>query len=329
VAQTTVFGDILPSQQAAIIEELKKRGEYVAMVGNDASDVPAMRAAKMGIALKNSAQAALAHTDIILLANSMRALPLVVTTGQRMVNSVLDTLKLNLSQVGMILVMVILMWLFKFDHFPIYSAQIGVVGLFAVIIPNIILSAWSTAGRLTAKDLWDRLIRFIVPAGVTMGILAIVVFKIFWSYLPLAHFPPEVLRNLQVADSQLFYAQLGVTWALLFAGWLLIFFLLPPTPFWSGGAPLRGDKRVFGMVAFSVMAFLTVPLVPFFSKSLYVTWLPNVTDYLMVAVMVFIWMIGLKAVWRLNLTAPLSNLLVKMMPGTKRKATNQQAEMKD
>lgn len=320
VAETTVFGNILPSQQALIIEELKKRGEYVAMVGNDAGDVPAMRKANMGIALKNSTQAALAYTDIILLANSMKALPLVVTTGQRMVNSVLDTLKLNLSQVGLILVMVVLWWLFKLDHFPIYSAQIGVVGIFAVIIPNIILSAWSTAGRLTARDLWDRLIRFIVPAGVTMGILAIGVFDIFWSYLPPADFPLEVLRNLQVADSQVFYAQLGVTWALLFAGWLLIFFLLPPAAFWSGGAPLRGDRRVFGLVAFSVLAFLTVPIVPFFSKSLYMTWLPRTTDYLIVAVTVLIWMMAVKAVWRLNLTAPLSNLLVSMMPGVKRKA---------
>ena len=68
------------------------------MVGSDTVDVPAMRQANLRVALRNSAQAALKLTDIVLLEDSLSALPHVMLTGQRLVNGILDVLRLYLSQ---------------------------------------------------------------------------------------------------------------------------------------------------------------------------------------------------------------------------------------
>jgi len=85
------------------------------MVGNDPVDVPAMRQADLRLATKGGSQVALMQTDIVLLKNSIEALPSVLTTGQRLVKSVLDTFKLYLSHVlSQILMIVIVLVLNRF-----------------------------------------------------------------------------------------------------------------------------------------------------------------------------------------------------------------------
>ena len=97
IQEAMVFSDLTPAQKSDIVQELQRQGEYVAMLGDKVSDVPAMRQAYFRLALRSSAQAALALTDVVLLKDSLEELPSILTTGQRMVNSVLDTFKLYLS----------------------------------------------------------------------------------------------------------------------------------------------------------------------------------------------------------------------------------------
>lgn len=310
VSKTTVFGNLSPSQQAIIIQSLRSQGESVAMVGNDAGDVPAMRQADVRLAMRSGAQAALMQTDIVLLRDSMDALPSVLTTGQRLVSGVLDTFNLYLSQVIMQLIMILAVLILGIGHFPFYSTQGSVLSAFTIAIPNIVLSAWSAAGRLNAVEIRRRLARFIFPSAITMVILAFGVYALFQNRPLTGSFPAWFIEYQEITDLRLFYAQMAVTTALLLAGWLRVIFLQPPTRFWTGGAPLRGDRRVVGLVGFSAGLFLALSSIPLLQKLLYITWLPSIADYLLVAVLVIVWAVVLRAIWRLRLMAPLISFFV-------------------
>ncbi len=311
VKEKTVFGALSPSQQTQIIQVLKKQGEYVAMVGNDPGDVPAMRQADLSLATKSGSQVALMQTDIVLLKASIEALPSVFVTGQRLVNSILDTFKLYLSQVLSQILMILFVLVLNRGVFPYTSTQGGIINVFAITIPNIVLSAWSASGRLTGPEMRRLLIRFIFPIGFTLPLLAFGVFSVFLNRIPPSEFSNLVTSHSAVDDAGLFYAQLAVTYALLFAGWLRLFFLQPPSKLWVGGAPLRGDRRVVGMVIFTITVFVLFFSIPLFQELLTMTWLPYLQDYLLVTLCTLVWAVTVSVIWRFRLIEPIANLFAQ------------------
>jgi hypothetical protein len=159
-----------------------------------------------------------------------------------------------------------------------------VISAFTIAVPNIFLSVWASTGRITGAIIRRRLARFIAPAALTGAALAWVVYALF-------------MYRTQDRD----YAQLAVTCALLFAGWLRVLFVSPPAPFWVGGAPLRGDRRVIGLVTGSVLLFLGIMAVPLFRDLLRFAWWLSLADYLLVTLAVVIWAFILRTIWRTRL----------------------------
>ncbi|MFC2025878.1 hypothetical protein ACFLUC_01655, partial [Chloroflexota bacterium] len=311
VTENTIFGDLTPSGEARIIQELRDQNEYIAIVGNDIGDVPAMRQADLRMATKSGTQAAIMLSDIILLEETLSTLPSVLRTGQRLVNGVLDTFKLWLSHVVSILLMILVILLLRLRLFPYQPVHGSLIAVFTITFPSILMSAWSAAGRLTEQEMRRRLVHFIVPTAITTTILAFTVYYVFWNRTPTPVFYDWVTEQLNFANVQIFYAELAVTYALLIAGWLRLFFLQPPSKVWVGGAPLRGDKRLYSLVALMVALFVLILSVPIFQVWLKVTWLPYLTDYLIVALFVTIWTISLSVIWRLRLIETVTNIFAR------------------
>lgn len=304
VRETTIFGDLSPAQKAKIIRTLQAQGKFIAMVGHRTGDVPAMRQADLRIALKSGSQAAVMLTDIVLLEDSMRALPTILGMGQRLIGGVLDTFKLYLSQVFSQLLLIFYLLVFALDRFPYHPTQSGVINAFTIAIPNILLALWSAGGRRTEKNMKRQLAHFIIPTAISLSLLVWGVYALFSNRVPGASFPPqELVKSLKLTNPQPFYAELAVTYSLLFAGWLRVLFLQPPMPFWVGGAPLRGDRRVFGLVLASIGVYVLVMIFPLLPLQawLRITWLPSLRDYLLVGGVAAIWAIVLRAIWRFRL----------------------------
>jgi Cu2+-exporting ATPase len=65
------IADVLPAQKAEFVQELRRQGHLVAMVGDGINDSPALSYADVGIAMKHGAQVAHESANIVLMEDSL------------------------------------------------------------------------------------------------------------------------------------------------------------------------------------------------------------------------------------------------------------------
>ncbi len=70
-----VYAGVRPTGKAAIVDELRRSGKRIAMVGDGINDAPALAAADLGIALGSGTDIAAAAADVTLLRGGIGALP--------------------------------------------------------------------------------------------------------------------------------------------------------------------------------------------------------------------------------------------------------------
>lgn len=94
---TTVFAKVSPSQKAAIIEALHRKGHVVGFMGDGINDGPALKAADVGISVDSAVDIAKETADIILLEKSLAVLGDGVIEGRKVFGNITKYIKMGAS----------------------------------------------------------------------------------------------------------------------------------------------------------------------------------------------------------------------------------------
>ncbi len=258
-ADHSLFGGLTPLQVGELVRALRLRGEVVTVVGDGVGDLPALTEANLAVAQPASTQAALGLADIVLLDNSPGALLKVLEQGQGIVRGLLDVIRLNLTMVLCSALLIIAVRTLT-TGFPYVAGQGSVIGVLTVTIPSLALSLWSRPGAVSRANYSRILLRFVLPAGVSLSVAALIVYEV-------------VLQT----SGRVAYAQLAVTHTLIFAGLLV-------------SVVLRRDRRTARLAAVLASLFLLLPLVPYARRQFRLDWLQP-GGYLLVAAVVLGWLL--------------------------------------
>ena len=288
--ETTIFGRITPHQKELLISALCSQQHYVAMIGDGVNDVLSLKQAHLGIAMESGCQATRGIADLVLLRDSFAALPLAFAEGQRIRNGMESVMKLFLTRV--IYLALLLITIPAFEGFPFAPKQKALVTFETLGIIAIALATWARPGPPSRGGLAHLLLRFVLPAAITLSLVA------FGVYL-VAFLQAIEQVDMSRTDAQLI-AQSALTTFAVCSGLLLIPFVVPPAPFWVGGSKLSGDWRLtllaFGLLMIYLVIIAIAPVRTFFSLAAL-----NTTDYLFIGAAAIIWSLVQRWIWRMHL----------------------------
>lgn len=98
VRRVNLFARVTPDVKRSIVASLRRRGDYVAMVGDGVNDVPALKEARLGIAMNDGAQIARDVSDLVLLDNALSTLPRALEEGQRITQRVYAACRIYMAK---------------------------------------------------------------------------------------------------------------------------------------------------------------------------------------------------------------------------------------
>jgi cation-transporting ATPase E len=317
--ETTIFGRISPGQKKRLMEILRHRGRYVAMIGDGVNDVLALKRANLGIAMQSGSAATRGVADMVLLNDSFSALPAAFLEGQRIINGMKDILRLFLTR-ALYFALLIISTAMIGVGFPYVPKHATLVTLFSVGIPTFALASWARPGEVPKGSLVRSVMHFILPASVTIFAFGLLIYTgIFGVTYSDAEgtaatitqeeidrfrasagidYPIESPQELAQEKATL-VAQSALTTFTLVAGLILIIFVEPPAPFFVGGDTLSGDIRPTILAAASFLFFLAVMAIPAWRDFFELLLLPAHL-YAAIGTALLLWMFALRFLWRAN-----------------------------
>jgi len=295
--ETTVFGRITPAQKERLVDALRSRGRYVAMIGDGVNDVLSLKKANLGIAMQSGSQAARAVADIVLTNDSFASLAPAVEEGQRIRNGMQSILRLFLSRIMTVGLLVVTSMVIGI--FPIELRNGSVLVLFTVGIPTALIAVWAQPGARDFDSLGRTLARFVVPAAVLSSLAGLAV---LFGVIVLRLGGIEAITGVEAEDkaaldAAITIAQSALTSFLVFAGLALVVFVEPPVPWLAVVEPQSPDWRPT-ILAGGLVAIYLLMLSSHAGRTVFALHALGIAELGFVFVVLAGWAVALHAVWR-------------------------------
>jgi len=171
----TIFCRIKPEQKKALVAALVGAGHYVAMIGDGVNDVPALKQARMAVAMGSGAQVTKGVADVVLLKDQFSRLPEAVGEGRRIARNIHRLGRLYLTKTVYAATLILLVSVPGFA-FPFLPRHLTVAAFLTIGIPSFVLALAPSDGPLYRGRLLRALAAFAVPAGVATALASILSF---------------------------------------------------------------------------------------------------------------------------------------------------------
>ncbi|KAJ2584580.1 hypothetical protein GGH95_000285 [Coemansia sp. RSA 1836] len=284
-----VFARIRPDQKLQIVEELTARSNYVAVTGDDVNDLPAMRAAHVGVAMGNGSEVAKEVADMVLLDNNFSSIVTAIECGRLVFANLKKVIMYllpmtNLSEIMPSLLNVVL-------GLPIPLST------FLMLVINTLTDLWASTLLIHEEPEHDILlhpprdpqkeglvnVRFFIQAYGFIGLMETVtghfmfflsiylqsgigpwqIFMAFnrWTDGYLGHTKAELAELVSVAGSVHFMALVIMQWGNMFAARTRTLSMRQQNPFWG---PKRNPLLLVA-IPISVAVAMFVNEIPWFN----------------------------------------------------------------
>jgi magnesium-transporting ATPase (P-type) len=169
----TIFCRIKPDQKKALVRALVDAGRYVAMIGDGVNDVPALKQARMAVAMGSGTQVTKGVADVVLLKDQFKRLPDAVGEGRRIARNIHRLGRLYLTKSVYAATLIVLVAVPGFA-FPFLPRHLTMAAFLTIGIPSFVLALAPSDGPLYRGRLIRALAAFAIPAGVATGIASII-----------------------------------------------------------------------------------------------------------------------------------------------------------
>ena len=168
-----IFGRVTPYQKLDIIKALKAHGHTVAMTGDGANDVLALKEADCSIAMQSGSDAARNVANMVLMDSNFASLPLVVAEGRKSINNLQRSAALYLTKTTYAFVLAIV-FLFVSFAYPFENIQVTLIGATTIGITSFFLALEPNKNRIR-KHFLRNVFTPAIPSGVMTAAAIIVV----------------------------------------------------------------------------------------------------------------------------------------------------------
>ena len=203
VDENTVFGRIAPQQKAEIVAALREAGHFVAMVGDGANDVRALRAADVAVAMASGTATARAVAGIVLLQDSFAALIRGAAEATAVLGNAARLSKLFIAKSIYAYLLIVATNMLGLD-FPFLPRQGSVTALLTLGIPAVFISI-SIPPPDAGRDFTRNVMRFALPASLSLAAAAVIVHLLTQGVLRRDIEEARTLVSLTVGITGLFF----------------------------------------------------------------------------------------------------------------------------
>lgn len=203
VDEQSVFGRITPALKARIVTELRSQGHFVAMVGDGANDVQALRAADVAVAMASGTATARGVAGIVLLNDSFEALIRGVREATAVLGNAARLSKLFLAK-SMYAYLLIVATNMLGLAFPFLPRQGSITALLTLGIPAVFISI-SIPPPDAGRDFTRNVMRWALPASLALATSAILVHLLVQGMLGRSVEESRTLVSLTLGITGLFF----------------------------------------------------------------------------------------------------------------------------